>query len=154
LQLREKQKVKRMYGLMEKQFRSLFHEADMQKGVTGSNLLVALESRFDNMVYRTGFAASKAEARQLVSHGHFLVNGKRVTIPSFRVRPGDVISVKDKSQQLARINESLETAASRTQPEWIELDRANFTATVKALPTREQLTHPMKEQLIVELYSK
>lgn len=154
LQLREKQKVKRIYGLMERQFRSLFHEADMRKGVTGSNLLVALESRLDNMIYRTGFASSKAEGRLFVSHGHFLVNGKRVTIPSYRVQPGDVISVRDKSQKLARINESLESAAGRTQPEWIEVDRGNYAATIKALPTREQLTQPMKEQLIVELYSK
>ncbi len=154
LQLREKQKVKRMYGLMEKQFRGLFFEADMTKGVTGSNLLVALESRLDNMVYRCGFVSSKSEGRQFVSHGHFLVNGKRVTVPSYRVKPGDVISVVGKSRKFTRINESLENASARPKVEWLELDKANYSVTVKALPTREQLTHPMNEQLIVELYSK
>ncbi len=154
LQLREKQKVKRMYGLLEKQFRGVFFNADSQKGVTGENLLSALESRLDNMVYRAGFASSRREGRQYVGHGHFLVNGRRVNIPSFRVKPGDVICVIEKSRNNPRINESLTSVESRRVPEWLELDRSNYTVRVKALPVREQLTHPMKEQLIVELYSK
>ncbi len=154
MQLREKQKVKRMYGLLENQFRSFFYEADRKKGVTGETLLQNLESRLDNMVYRAGFASSRREGRQFVRHGHFLVNGARVTIPSCRIRPGDVIRVKEKSQKLTRINEALQAVESRRVPEWLELDRANFQATVRALPSREQITHPMKEQLIVELYSK
>lgn len=154
VQLREKQKVKRMYGLLEKQFRSYFFEADRRKGVTGENLLQQLESRLDNMAYRAGFASSRPEARQLVRHGHFLVNGKAVNIPSYEVQEGDVLTIKEKSRTNARINESLTAVESRRVPEWIELDRAAFQAKIRALPTRQQLTHPMKEQLIVELYSK
>ena len=154
IQLREKQKVKRMYGLLEKQFRGVFHSADRMKGVTGTNLLRLLESRLDNMVYRAGFASSRREGRHFVGHKHFLVNGKRVNIPSYYIQPGDVIEVISKSQKLARINESLSAIESRRVPEWLELDRENFKIKVKALPTREQLTHPMNEQLIVELYSK
>ena len=154
LQLREKQKVKRLYGLAEKQFRSLFHLADKMKGVTGENLLTLLESRLDNMVYRAGFVSSRREGRHFVSHGHFLVNGKLTNIPSYRVKPGDVITVTEPSRKLARVNESLTAAEARRVPEWLELKRDTFEVSVKALPTREQLTHPMKEQLIVELYSK
>jgi small subunit ribosomal protein S4 len=154
VQLREKQKVKRMYGLLEKQFRSLFYQADSQKGVTGENLLRLLESRLDNMVYRAGFSSSRSEGRQYVNHGHFLVNGKPVNIPSYRIQDGDVITVKEDSRGVGRINESMSAVEARRVPEWIELDRSSYTAKVRALPTREQLTHPMKEQLIVELYSK
>ncbi|MCC6933669.1 MAG: 30S ribosomal protein S4 [Deltaproteobacteria bacterium] len=154
LQLREKQKVKRMYGLMEKQFRNLFKLADAKKGITGQNLLLALESRLDNMVYRAGFAISKNEARQGVSHGHFCVNGKRVNIPSYRLKPGDIISVRERSRTLDVINNAVATAESRSIPEWIELDRKNYTAVVRVLPVRSQIVTPIKEQLIVELYSK
>ena len=154
VQLREKQKVKRMYGLLERQFRRLFQDADRAKGVTGENLLQTLESRLDNMVYRSGFTSSRREGRHLVRYGHFLVNGKRVTIPSYRVKPGDVITVAANSQKLARINESLATVQSRRVPEWLELDRDQYKVAVRALPLREQLTHPINEQLIVELYSK
>lgn len=153
-QLREKQKVKRMFGLLEKQFRLLFQRADRQRGVTGTNLLVGLESRLDNFVYRAGFASSRAEGRQFVRHGHFIVNGRNVNIPSFTVKAGDAVSVHEKSRQMVRINESIRAVEVRRVPDWIELNREAFTATVKALPTRDQLTHPMNEQLIVELYSK
>lgn len=154
LQLREKQKVKRMYGLLERQFRRVFHVAERQKGVTGENLLVGLESRFDNMVARAGFASSRREARQLVRHGHFMLNGLKVTIPSRLLRVGDVIQLREKSRSNPRVNQSLQSTESRRVPEWIELNREQYQATIKALPTRAQLTHPMKEQLIVELYSK
>lgn len=154
IQLREKQKVKRMYGLLEKQFRNLFFEADGMKGVTGENLLTLLESRLDNIVYRAGFASSRKEGRHYVNHGHFLVNGARVTIPSFRIKPGDVVTVIQKSREVPRINESLNSVAGRRVPEWLELNREAYEVKIRALPAREQLTHPMKEQLIVELYSK
>ena len=153
-QLREKQKVKRMYGLLERQFRTLFHKSDAMKGVTGENLLQMLEGRLDNMVYRSGFATSRKEARQLVLHGHFVVNGKKVNIPSYQVSPGDTITVVERARSFARINEALNAVESRRVPEWLELDRGNGQVKVRALPSREQLTHPMKEQLIVELYSK
>jgi small subunit ribosomal protein S4 len=154
VQLREKQKVKRMYGLLEKQFRNLFMEADRQKGVTGETMLGLLESRLDNMVYRAGFASSRSEGRHFVTHGHFLVNGKRVNVPSYQVKPGDVITVREVSRKAVRINESLAAIASRKVPEWIDLNAESYEAKIRALPAREQLTHPMKEQLIVELYSK
>lgn len=154
VQLREKQKIKRMYGLLEKQFRGTFHLADRMKGITGTNLLRLLESRLDNMVYRAGFAGSRAQARQLVSHGHILVNGKKVNIPSFRLKPGDVLSVKERSKESTKIQEALTQVEARKVPEWIELQKADMQAIVRDLPTRDQLTHPMKEQLIVELYSK
>ena len=154
IQLREKQKVKRMYGMLEKQFRNLFKTADRMKGVTGENLLSLLESRLDNMVYRAGFAASRTEGRISVRHGHFLVNGKKVDIPSFEIKPGDVITVAEKKRELIRINDALNSVAARKVPEWLELDREKYEVKVRALPTREQLTQPMKEQLIVELYSK
>lgn len=154
VQLREKQKVKRMYGLLERQFRGLFGKADQKKGVTGENLLVSLESRLDNMIYRAGFVSSRKEGRQFVNHGHIMVNGQKVSIPSYEVRAGDVLSLTERGRKSPRINESLTASEGKKLPDWLELDRAGFLVKVKALPTREQLTHPMKEQLIVELYSK
>lgn len=153
-QLREKQKVKRMYGMLERQFRNLFKRADASKGVTGENLLQMLESRLDNMVYRAGFSSSRKEGRQLISHGHIVVNGRRVTIPSYRVAVGDKFRVSDKAKSFNRVNESLNGVESRRVPEWLELSREAQECLVRALPTRTQLTHPMKENLIVELYSK
>jgi small subunit ribosomal protein S4 len=152
--LREKQKVKRMYGLLERQFRKFFHKAESMKGMTGVNLLTLLESRLDNMVYRAGFASSRQEGRMFVTHGHFLVNGRNVNIPSYVVKPGDVITVAEGSRVLARINESLTAVESRRIPQWLELEREAYKVTIRAIPTRDQLTHPMNEQLIVELYSK
>jgi len=154
IQLRAKQKVKRMYGLQEKQFRLTFFRAERQKGITGTNLLVLLERRLDNIVYRLGFAASRHQARQLVMHRHFLVNGRGVNIPSYVVKMGDMISVKEKSRKVPPILESMETVARRGLPAWLVLDKDNFTGTVQAFPTREDLTMPIEEQLIVELYSK
>ncbi len=154
VQLREKQKVKRMYGLLEKQFRAYFHKAAAQKGITGTNLLITLERRLDNIVYRLGYAPSRNQARQLVRHNHFLVNGRKVNIPSYLVKVGDVITVREKSRQVAAILESLETVARRGVPEWLDLDKDNFSGVVKAFPNREDLTMPIQEQLIVELYSK
>lgn len=154
LQLREKQKVKRIYGLAEKQFKLTYKRAARMKGVTGHNLLMLLELRLDNVVYRLGFASSRAQARQWVRHGHILVNGRRVDIPSARVKVGDVVAVREKSRKIPQIVESLEAVARRTVPSWLELDAENFSGTVKALPSREELTMPMQEQLIVELYSR
>lgn len=153
-QLREKQKVKRMYGLLERQFRNLFKEADRQKGITGENLLILLERRLDNTVYRLGFASSRNEARQLVRHNHFLVNQSKVNIPSYLVKPGDIIEVREKSKKMARILEALEGVERRGVPQWLELDKENMRGSVKALPTREDITLPIQEKLIVELYSK
>jgi len=154
LQLREKQKLKRMYGLLEKQFRSSFEQADRKKGITGTNLLIGLERRLDNMVFRMGFTSSRNEARQLVMHGHFMVNGKAVNIPSYLLKPGDEITLKEKSHKVVRVLEALDTVARRGVPQWIDLNKDGFRATVKVLPTREDLTMPVKEQLVVELYSK
>lgn len=154
IQLREKQKVKRMYGLLEKQFRGVFFKASARRGVTGEHLLSMLESRLDNFAYRSGFASSRKEARQLVRHGHIHVNGKKINIPSYQVSAGDTLTVASKSRSIGRINESLNIAETRKVPEWIELSKENYSAKVLALPNRAQLTHPMKEQLIVELYSK
>jgi small subunit ribosomal protein S4 len=154
LQLREKQKLKRMYTILEKQFAGYFEKADRQKGITGTNLLLLLERRLDNMVFRMGFANSRTEARQLVRHNHFLVNGKRVNIPSYLLKIGDEISVKENSRTIARISEAVSTVARRGVPQWLELDKENFKGTVKMLPVREELTMPVQEQLIVELYSK
>lgn len=153
-QLREKQKVKRLYGLLEKQFRGTFVEADRQKGITGENLLRLLERRLDNMVYRMGFASSRNEARQLILHNHFLVNGKKVNIPSYVLKIGDTLQVRESSRSLVRIQESLEAVQRRGVPSWLELDKDNFKCVVKTLPVREELTLPIREQLIVELYSK
>lgn len=154
IQLREKQKVKRIYGVLEQQFRRYFHIAEQKRGVTGENLLVTLERRLDNMVYRMSFANSRAEARQLVRHGHFQVNGRKVSIPSFLTSPGDVITVRDRSKKVGRIVEALELSQRRGVPEWLELDRDSFFGKVKALPERAELTMPINETLIVELYSK
>jgi small subunit ribosomal protein S4 len=143
-----------MYGLLERQFRGYFEKADQQKGITGENLLVLLEKRLDNMVYRLGFANSRNEARMLVRQNHFLVNKKKVNIPSFSTNPGDVIEVRDRSRKVSRIQEAMESAARREVPSWLELDKTRFIGTVRALPMREELTMPIQEQLIVELYSK
>ncbi len=154
IQLREKQKVKAMYGMLEGQFRLTFAKAEMQKGVTGENLLVLLERRLDNAIFRIGFASSRNQARQLVRHKHILVNGRKVNIPSFLISEGDVITIKEKSRANALLNENLEAVARRGVPSWVELDKDNYKATVKAFPNREELTMPVQEQLIVELYSK
>jgi small subunit ribosomal protein S4 len=154
VQLREKQKVKRMYGLLEKQFRSYFDRAERMKGVTGANLLVLLERRLDNIAYRLGFATSRNQARQLVRHSHVMVNGRKVNIPSYLVKVGDVVTIREKSRKSPILLESLETVARRGVPGWLELEKENFTGTVKAFPAREDLTMPISEQLIVELYSK
>ncbi len=155
VQLREKQKMKRTYGLMEKQFRAYFAEADRLKGVTGENLLILLERRMDSMVYRMGFATSRTEARQLVRHGHFMVNGTRVNIPSYQLRPGDIIELREKSRKVTRINEALDGVMRRGVPSWVEVERDAFKGTVKTLPVRDELTTPaFQEQLVVELYSK
>jgi small subunit ribosomal protein S4 len=154
VQLREKQKVKRMYGLLENQFRGYYHRASAAKGKTGENLLQQLELRLDNVVFRMGFADTRAEARQLVRHGHFTVNGRRVNIPSFAVKPGATIEVTEKSRKILRISEALETVDRRGVPQWIDLDKKAFKGTVRTTPNREDLTMPIQEQLIVELYSK
>jgi len=154
LQLREKQKIKRMYGLVEKQFKTYFKEADRQKGVTGTNFLIVLERRLDNTVYRLGFSNSRSQARQLVRHNHFLVNGKKVNIPSFLLRPGDVVSVRENSRQLASVNDALEAMPRRGVPAWLELDKAKYEGVFKTIPTREEMNLPVQEQLVVEFYSK
>ncbi|MCX5848475.1 MAG: 30S ribosomal protein S4 [Deltaproteobacteria bacterium] len=154
VQLREKQKLKRMYGLLEKQFRGYFEKADKQKGITGTNLLVLLERRMDNMIFRMGFANSRIEARQLISHGHFLINGKPVNIPSYLLKAGDGVCVKEGSRKVAKIIGAIETIERRGVPHWLELDKENFKASIKILPVREDLTMPVQEQLVVELYSK
>jgi small subunit ribosomal protein S4 len=154
IQLREKQKVKRMYGLLEKQFRRTFAEASRTKGITGETLLVLLERRLDNVAYRLGFATSRAEARTLVRHGHILVNGKKVNIPSYTVRAGDVVSVKEPSRQLGRVQSAMEGAQRRGVPDWAEVDRDTCSGKIKILPTRSDVTMPINEKLIVELYSK
>lgn len=153
-QLREKQKVKRIYGVLEKQFARYFEQADRQKGITGVNLLLLLERRLENMVFRLGFASSRNEARQLVRHSHFLINGRKVNIPSYLVKPGDVIELREKSRKVQRIQESLESVVRRGVPAWLELDKDQSKGKVLALPSREELTMPIREQLIVELYSK
>jgi small subunit ribosomal protein S4 len=154
VQLREKQKVKRMYGLLENQFRGYYHRASAAKGKTGENLLQQLELRLDNVVFRMGFADTRAEARQLVRHGHFQVNGRKVNIPSFSVKPGSAVEVVEKSRKVLRISEALETVDRRGVPQWIDLDKKSFKGTVRTVPNREDLTMPIQEQLIVELYSK
>jgi len=154
VQLREKQKLRRMYGVLEAQFRRYFAMADRAKGVTGETLLQLLERRLDNTVYRIGFATSRAEARQLVRHGHFRVNGRKVNVPSYLVRAGDTVSVRDRSQKVARIQESLELAQRRGVPDWLEITPESFAGRVKSLPARSDLTMPINEKLVVELYSK
>jgi len=154
IQLREKQKVKRMYGLSEKQFNLFFKRADRQKGVTGTNLLVMLERRMDNVVYRLGFVNSRTQGRHFVRHNHFLVNGKKVNIPSYLIKVGDVIELHEKSKKVQAINDALDAVVRRGVPQWLELEKENLKGEVKGLPVREDLTIPMQEQLIVELYSK
>ncbi|MDQ1284901.1 MAG: ribosomal protein [Thermodesulfobacteriota bacterium] len=154
VQLREKQKVRRIYGLLEKQFRNYAHLAEQRRGVTGENLLLLLESRLDNIVYRMGFASSRSEARQLINHGHFLVNGKKVDIASFLTKPGMVIEVKEKSKKLKGIEDSMSAVGRRPVPQWLEVEPENFKGTIKGIPTREELPPTIREQLIVEFYSK
>jgi small subunit ribosomal protein S4 len=154
VQLREKQKVRRMYGLLEKQFERTMDRASSMKGRAGENLLVLLERRLDNVVFRLGFATSRAEARQLVKHGHFHVNGKKASIPSMLVRPGDVVVLREKSQKVERISAALEALEGKSVPQWLDIDKTNFAGSVKALPVREDITMPIQEQLIVELYSR
>ena len=154
IQLREKQKAKRIYGILEKQFRRYYVKADRQKGITGTNLLVLLERRLDNIVFRMGFASSRDQARQLVRHNHFTVNGRKVNIPSYQVRKGDVVEVKEKSRKIPVVLEAKETLVRREMSTWLEVDGDNFRGIVKAYPNREELTMPINEQLIVELYSK
>ncbi len=154
IQLREKQKVKRIYGLLESQFRLAFARANSRKGITGSNLLEELERRLDNVVYSLGFAASRAQARQLVRHGHVQINGKKVSIPSYRVSKGQVVAIKEKSRSNEQIKASVETARARGVPAWLDLTPENFSGSVVELPKREDIKLPIQEQLIVELYSK
>ena len=153
-QLREKQKVKRIYGVLENQFRNVFLEADRRKGITGEVLLSLLERRLDSTVYRLGFANSRNEGRQLVRHNHFLVNKAKVNIPTYLIRPGDVIELRERSKKVVRIQEALEGVARRGVPPWLELDKEQMIGHVKALPAREDITIPIQENLIVELYSK
>ena len=153
-QLREKQKAKRYYGLQEGQFKSYFKEADRVDGVTGENLLILLERRFDNVVYRMGMAESRKEARQLVLHGHFRVNGKKATIPSMLLKKGDVITVREESRSSAKIKELVEGLDSRIAPKWLVVDKDAVKATIDTLPVRDDIDFPFEEQLIVELYSK
>jgi len=153
-QLREKQKVRRIYGILEKQFRGYFHEADRMRGVTGENLLSLLERRLDNTVYRLGFASSRTEARILIRHCHFTLNGRKVNIPSIQCKVGDVIELREKSRGVSCIIEALEAVVRRGLPQWLELSKDAFKGVVKALPIREDITLPIQEQLVVELYSK
>ena len=154
VQLREKQKVKRMYGLLEHQFRGTFDRASRMKGRAGENLLILLERRLDNVVFRMGFATSRNEARQLVRHGHFAIDGRKASTPSIQVRAGQVVAVREKSKKVERIAAALETLEGRSVPQWLEIDKENFTGTVAHLPVREDVTLPIEEQLIVELYSR
>ncbi len=154
IQLREKQKVRRIYGISEKQFRIIFKRADRKKGITGTNLLTLLETRLDNVVFRLGFSSSRSQGRHFVKHNHFTVNGSKVNIPSYVVKSGDVVEVKEKSRNIQAINDSLDTIVRRGVPQWLELDKDGFKGVVKSMPTREDITLPIQEQLIVELYSK
>ena len=154
LQLREKQKAKFIYGVLEKPFRNYYKKAERMKGMTGENLMVMLESRLDSVVFRMGFARTRREARQVVGHKHFLVNGKAVQIPSYLVKAGDVIEVREKSRSLQRYKDILEVTGGRLVPEWMEVDQDAFKGTIKHLPTREMIDVPVNEMLIVELYSK
>lgn len=154
IQLREKQKVKRSYCLSEKQFKLSFERADRKKGITGTNLLMILEQRLDNVVYRLGFANSRSQARQLVRHGHFLINGRKVDIPSFQVKAGDVVELREKSRNLQIITESLEAVVRRSMPQWLELEKDKFKGMIKGVPAREDITMPIQESQIVELYSR
>lgn len=153
LQLREKQKARRVYGLLEKQFRTLYEEANRQKGITGENLLRMLEQRLDNVVFRANFAASRNQARQFVRHGHVSVNGRRVTIPSFQVRKGDVVEIRPKSRSMIVLRHNIDTI-DRAVPQWLDVESSDVKVTIRELPVREQIDVPVREQLIVELYSK
>ncbi len=154
IRLREKQKVRRIYGILEQQFRKYFKMADHTKGVTGEQLLYRLERRLDSVCYRLGFAATRAEARHLVRHKHVLVQGKVVNIPSFQIKPGDKISLHERSRSMARVQTAMENSEKRGIPDWLELDRAELVGLVKTLPNREEITIPIQEQLIVEFYSR
>jgi small subunit ribosomal protein S4 len=154
IQLREKQKVKRMYGLSEKQFHLFFERADKQKGITGINLLVFLERRFDNVVYRLGFVNSRAQGRHFVKHNHFLVSGRKVNIPSYLIKIGDVVEVREKSRKIQSLEGALDAVVRRGIPQWLDLEKENMKGIVKEFPSREDITTPIQEQLIVELYSK
>ena len=154
VRMREKQKVRRIYGILERQFARYFDMADHQKGVTGENLLARLERRLDSAVYRMGFGTTRNDSRQLVRHGHVSVNGKTVNIPSYQVRPGDKIAIREASKQLVRVQTSLEVSGRREQPEWLDVNRDGLEATVRMLPPREALTLPIEEQMIVEFYSR
>jgi small subunit ribosomal protein S4 len=154
LQLREKQKAKRSYGLSEKQFKLTFQRADRKKGITGANLLVMLEQRLDNVVFRLGFANSRPQARQLVSHNHFLVNGKKVNIPSYQIKVGDVVEVREKSREIKSITEAQEAVVRRSMPQWLDLEKEKMKGTVRGIPVREDITMPIQESQIVELYSR
>jgi len=154
IQLREKQRARRIYGVLERQFRNYYKEAARQKGITGENLLRILESRVDNVVYRASFAESRAQARQLVSHSHFRVNGKRVDVPSYRVRNGDVITLRERSSELLVVQHALDISSERSNPEWLEVNRGEKKIIVHELPNRAQIDTQVQEQLIVELYSK
>ena len=154
VQLREKQKLRRTYGVLELQFRQVYKEADRRRGITGENLLQLLESRLDNVAYRMGFGASRAESRQVVRHNSILVNGKRVNIPSYRVKPGDVVSVREKSREQLRIKAALQAAEVRGFPEWVEVNAKEMSGTFKAAPIRSELPATINEHLVVELYSK
>lgn len=154
LQLREKQKARRIYGILERQFSNYFDKAERQKGITGENLLRLLERRLDNVVFRLGFASSRVEARQLVKHNHFTVNGQKVNIPSVLVKVGDVVQIKEKSLESVKFQEVKEAVAQKTPPAWLELDKANLSGKVLALPNREQIDVPIEDHLIVELYSR
>lgn len=154
LQLREKQKAKFIYGVLEKPFRNYYKKAERMKGMTGENLMVMLESRLDSIVFRMGFARTRREARQVVGHKHFLVNGKVVSIPSYQIKAGDVIEVKEKARSLQRYKDILEVTGGRLTPEWLEVDQEAMKGTVKYLPSREMIDVPVDEMLIVELYSK
>ena len=154
IQLREKQKVKRMYGLSENQFRLFFKRAERKRGITGTNLLVLLERRLDNAVYRLGFVDSRSQGRHFVRHNHFLLNGKKVNIPSYQIQINDVIEISEKSRNIKAIDEAMEAVARRGVPQWLDLEKENLRGVVKAFPVREDITMPIQEQLIVELYSK
>ncbi len=154
MQLREKQKVRRIYGISEKQFRIAFKRADRQKGITGTNLLSLLETRMDNTVFRLGFVNSRTQGRHFVRHNHFTVNGKKVNIPSYQVKKGDVVELREKSRKVQAISDSLDAIVRRGVPSWLEINKDNFKGQIVGIPTREDITLPIQEQLIVELYSK
>lgn len=154
IQLREKQKVKRMYGLSEKQFHLFFERADNQKGITGTNLLVFLERRLDNVVYRLGFVNSRAQGRHFVRHNHFLINGKKVNIPSYLIKIGDVVEIREKSRKIQVLEDALAAVVRRGIPQWLDLEKETMKGMIKEFPSREDITTPIQEQLIVELYSK